>query len=280
MKKLFFAALLGLVTSLALGFDYIRNSNTGLPLKWPEGPITVLIMLGTSQTLSDGSNFSTSAQAAMQIWNTQIGGSQFLGQIQPVGPADNGNRVNEMVFASTVFGTAFDSSTLAVATTFRRGNERTESDVIFNSGRTWDSFRGPTRSGISEIQRVAIHELGHVLGLDHPDEATPVQNVSAIMNSRISSIETLTSDDIAGGQSLYGPPGIPANDNFANATTISLTSNPVQLSGFNTRSTKEVGEPNHADNAGGHSVWWRFTAPSNGNVAIARFGWSGGVVPA
>ena len=35
-----------------------------------------------------------------------------------------------------------------------------------------------------------------------------------------------------------------------------------------TRSTKEVGEPNHADNAGGHSVWWRFTAPSNGNVSM------------
>src|SRR5438876_12042447 len=49
-----------------------------------------------------------------------------------------------------------------------------------------------------------VHELGHVLGLAHPDDHG--QHVAAIMNSITSDRETLSSDDIAGGQSLYGAP--------------------------------------------------------------------------
>jgi Matrixin len=48
---------------------------------------------------------------------------------------------------------------------------------------------------------VAIHEFGHVLGLGPPDEQG--QNVVAIMNSRISDIDTLQSDDIAGVNAIY-----------------------------------------------------------------------------
>jgi hypothetical protein len=46
-----------------------------------------------------------------------------------------------------------------------------------------------------------MHEFGHVLGLGHPDQAG--QNVTAIMNSTISHIDTLRSDDIAGVNTIY-----------------------------------------------------------------------------
>jgi len=49
----------------------------------------------------------------------------------------------------------------------------------------------------------------------------------------------------------------PANDNFANA--IAFGSCCMNINGTNLEATKEVGEPNHAGNMGGHSVWYKFT---------------------
>src|SRR5207237_5660871 len=62
--------------------------------------------------------------------------------------------------------------------------------------------------GIPDSRRVLVHELGHGIGLDHPD--THGQHVTAIMNSVISNQETLATDDKTGGQSLYGAPSNPA----------------------------------------------------------------------
>ena len=55
-----------------------------------------------------------------------------------------------------------------------------------------------------DITPLLIHELGHALGLGHPDEAG--QDVSAIMNSS-SVVDTLQPDDIAGARALWGGPG-------------------------------------------------------------------------
>ena len=76
-----------------------------------------------------------------------------------------------------------------------------ESDTVFNTAYHWDSYRGPLRPGIQDFHRVALHEFGHMLGLDHPDEHG--QTVPAIMNSVISNIGALQPDDIAGVKSLY-----------------------------------------------------------------------------
>ena len=63
---------------------------------------------------------------------------------------------------------------------------------------------------------------------------------------------------------------LPANDEFTNLTV--LTGFPIQLFANNTFATKEPGEPNHAGNTGGHSLWWGWTAPTNGIVTINNFG--------
>lgn len=60
-----------------------------------------------------------------------------------------------------------------------------------------------------------------------------------------------------GSEQSFVPPG---NDNFVNATVINGTSS--FRSGTVAEATKEVGEPNHAGNPGGHSVWFRWTAPA------------------
>jgi hypothetical protein len=63
-----------------------------------------------------------------------------------------------------------------------------------------------------------------------------------------------------------GTPASGANDMFGNAFAVTGPSG--QASGSNVGATKEAGEPNHAGNAGGHSVWWTWTAPASGPTAI------------
>jgi subtilisin family serine protease len=64
----------------------------------------------------------------------------------------------------------------------------------------------------------------------------------------------------------------PANDAFQNAKTISNGADYFLVSGINTDATKASGEPNHAGNAGGKSVWWTWTAPKSGPVRISTRG--------
>jgi hypothetical protein len=279
-------AVAGLVlVMLGCGFAYIKNTTTGLPIKWPAGTITMKIYPQNSTGLTDGNTQASSLQSAMGLmpnpsrgWNQYLGDEQFNSQVLAVGGSgmDN-NGINEIFFSPNVYGMAFGTDgTLAVTTEWYSGNQRVEADIIFNSTPmlyTWDSYRGALHGGnVEDIQRVALHELGHVLGLDHPDDAG--QTVTAIMNSHISNTDSLQTDDITGGQSLYGPPGVPANDNFAAAINITLTNNAAVVTGFNTNATKELGEPNHAGNMGGRSVWWKWTAPSGGMVTLTTQGLS------
>lgn len=81
-----------------------------------------------------------------------------------------------------------------------------------------------------------------------------------------------TAVDNAGLQSVtvkttvyYWPPD-PSNDHFVNALELTETSGTVACS--NERATKENGEPNHAGNEGGHSIWYRWTAPADGMLQV------------
>lgn len=68
---------------------------------------------------------------------------------------------------------------------------------------------------------------------------------------------------------LNGGPSAPANNDFADRISVSGAS--VSAAGNNTLADKEAGEPNHAQ-SGGASVWWSWTAPSNGRVTIGTSG--------
>lgn len=58
----------------------------------------------------------------------------------------------------------------------------------------------------------------------------------------------------------------PSNDNFANAEV--LAGRYGWTYGDSTGATKEPGEPNHAGNPGGASLWYVWTAPSAGRMTI------------
>jgi hypothetical protein len=62
----------------------------------------------------------------------------------------------------------------------------------------------------------------------------------------------------------------PPNNNFLSGTL--LTGATAATNGRNYSATKESNEPAHAGNAGGKSVWYRWTAPSTGSVTISTDG--------
>ena len=70
--------------------------------------------------------------------------------------------------------------------------------------------------------------------------------------------------------SLTAPPSAVGNDNFANAQIVTGSSG--STSGTNTGATKEAGEPNHAGNFGGASIWFRWQAPANAMVTMTTVG--------
>ena len=59
----------------------------------------------------------------------------------------------------------------------------------------------------------------------------------------------------------------PTNDDFSAAATLSATSG--SFAGSTVGADKEAGEPNHAGNGGGHSVWYRFTAAATGPAELS-----------
>jgi len=62
----------------------------------------------------------------------------------------------------------------------------------------------------------------------------------------------------------------PANDNFASPRNLGSAVS-GNVTGVNLEATKELGEPDHAGNAGGHSVWYSWTAPADGNEFLSTF---------
>ena len=180
--------------------------------KWPNGTIAMHLQLAGGSGLSDGSaNFNAAMAGAMSTWNQSLSRVQFAA-VQPSSlPRGDGDFNNHVFFDSSYFGTSFGSGVLAVTTRWEiAGTQRTEADIVFNTAFQWDSYRGNLRSA-SDLRRVALHELGHVLGLNHPD--TNGQGVTALMNSTIGNLDSLSADDIAGAQSLYGG-GVTSNITF------------------------------------------------------------------
>jgi len=169
----------------------------------PDRTVVLQLSLGGPVTLSDGStSFNQVALAALNIWNQYLAHLSLAGIVASPVPPVSGDDEMSVFFSDTVFGDTFGKGVLAITLLNFRETVFEESDTVFNNTFTWDSYRGPLNDVGPDFRRVALHEFGHTLGLDHPDDAG--QTVPAIMNSQISDIDNLQPDDIAGVQALYG----------------------------------------------------------------------------
>lgn len=203
-----------LVLMAAIAALTIQNSRayTFLSYQWAataaSAGITMHLQLGGigGGTLDDGAtSWGQVAESAMAEWNSRLANFKFLVVRDSTIAKKANDGKNSVFFSSTVFGDSFGSTTLAITTAWYSSGKRTEADMVFNTAKSWNSYRGNQwGGGVYDFRRVAIHEFGHALGLGHPDEKG--QSVSAIMNSIVSNIDQLQADDIAGGQALWAQP--------------------------------------------------------------------------
>jgi hypothetical protein len=199
------------IATLLFGLVASLDAYVLLGQAWPDGSVVMHLQLGSSGgSLIDGStSWGKSAESALAEWNSYVRRVQFQVVRDSTAPTGDGNGTNNVFWSSSIYGRAFGSSTLAVTTNWSRGTTRTEADVIFNNDAkwSWNSYSGAPRASLIDFRRVALHEFGHVLGLNHPDQAG--QSVVSIMHSSIDAIDRVQPDDIAGVTVLYGGGSLP-----------------------------------------------------------------------
>ena len=183
------------------GSVIIQHQSTGTPLVWPTTPIAIRLELGDAgrALLHGTASWDDNAADALAAWTAVV----------PL-------LVQQSVAPNVVRWSGPDEhlGNLAASTQkeFDRANGRqaiARTTTILNAELCWDAYEGPLQPTLChgqlamrlDVRRVVLHELGHVLGLEHPDDGG--QDVPAIMNHTTSNVETLQADDEAGIHALY-----------------------------------------------------------------------------
>ncbi|MBL4608756.1 MAG: S8 family serine peptidase [Pseudomonadales bacterium] len=87
--------------------------------------------------------------------------------------------------------------------------------------------------------------------------------------ARLSSNGTLVTDQrnniVTPRINIYRALGA-VNDTFIKAIAINSTSGQISID--NSQASKEINEPDHSGNSGGHSIWWNWEAPDNGQLIL------------
>jgi len=110
------------------------------------------------------------------------------------------------------------------------------------------------------------------LSLTNPLPAGAVRGYSLVISNGIALsnvyLPIQTTNAPLGGnlQMTFGFTPAPVNDDFERR--LRLSGNRVHLTASNLGATKQPGEPDHAGNPGGSSVWYSWTAPASGRVTV------------
>jgi len=175
------------------------------------------------------SPFSPWDQAEMAYWNL-YGGDIFRVTSSPSATWSYGNGVSDVggfpndaqlrAQFDVVWGD-FPPGVLAFTMVRHVDGVLVEADFVFNPNKHWtlDDAEGTHQGGAFPFKDVALHELGHVWGLDHAWEFGPV-SWDSIMNYRekFYYATELYADDTAAVRAAF-PPGVSLRDGLISSYT-------------------------------------------------------------
>ncbi|MBN1114841.1 MAG: matrixin family metalloprotease, partial [Oligoflexia bacterium] len=175
--------------------------------RWKELPVRIQVNPGNSG-LSAGETEKVLSKA-MQTWNSGVGyetlestGIDYSIDASKVLDRDGKNAI---AFSDNFYleSSGFDSDlVVAIGGQYGNGEEMTDGFVLFNSEMvawTTDNESGGTRGMYTDdLETVALHELGHVLGLGHSEQYEAVMSAQRMKQQ----VRELTNDDITGAKFL------------------------------------------------------------------------------
>ncbi|HUQ34106.1 MAG TPA: matrixin family metalloprotease [Pyrinomonadaceae bacterium] len=202
----------------AYSLQYTDNT-ASVQIKWPTR--TIRIALSTSlnsppANIKQGSDVVGAAHRALARWSEAAGVSfiEISSDVQAISPSGEGDQVSLITVADVPENRA------AFASADRTGRTRVfydpatgtimEADVVINPAAQFSTDGAP---GTYDLEATLTHEIGHVLGLEHSNEAgaamQPRQGTNGLYEQAATSSRTLSDDDRAGAHALYG-----AHENF------------------------------------------------------------------
>ena len=228
MKKLWTVGLLLLglsvpVHSYITQRDILVGGAVG-QVKWPTSTVSWVLDPTQGSNITGSRSLSTVMQASFDAWDAvttaNITFSRGADSAGAIGSGDNINRI-KVNLTPAQYQTAAGS---ALGLTLTNYNLVTgailDADIIFDPTLPY-STDTTTPATSYDLQSVATHEIGHMLGLDHSTilSATMFPRVSAGVNAP----RVLSSDDIAGVSSIYPTSAFLTRGSISG--TVRLTSN-------------------------------------------------------
>jgi hypothetical protein len=179
------ALLLGLLLSVSLpvsAFKFTSDFTAGI--YWAGFPISAT---NFASNANEGQVLSSFVSQAVNEWEDSLGKEiwNVNPNVQMGSPFGNAIRWSNNFAAETGFN---PDTTLAVTVRYRTGTFFARFEIILNGGNM--ALRNNTAN---ILYQTILHELGHVIGLDHSEFTNAVMYASLQGNNRLSN------DDISGG---------------------------------------------------------------------------------
>jgi len=181
------------------------QQQTGIPVTWPTLPVTIQTELGAP--------YDRFVASAIAEWAAIV--PMLL--LTPTSP-------NTIRWATPEEVTTMGVAPMSTHMNYRlREGEKThtivDAHIWVNPQIRWSFYHGPLVFGVDatgeqqtawDFRRSMLHELGHVLGLDHPQVIR--QEAPSIMEQYISSTDHCTDDDRMGLHALYPEESVSGGD--------------------------------------------------------------------